>query len=183
MHNQIIRSSNQGYTLIELVVVIGLTSVLLITAVSIFFTTLQGGGKTASSEYVKQSGQHAINQITFLIRNAKKLSPNAAGDLCVSSMNTLDLLNQDGTGTRLGITDGKFSTSTTKFLTPDDIVVEASGAPLFSCSPSVYGTAAWDGSPPTITVSFQMRKGTSGVDKERDIVVIPFQSTITMRNF
>ncbi|MEP7167384.1 MAG: type II secretion system protein [Candidatus Woesebacteria bacterium] len=172
-----------GYTLLELLIVIGLTVILLITATSLFFTTFIGGGKTASAEYTKQAGQNALNQMTYLIRNARKLTTNVAGQTCAGSMDSIGLINQDGGTTVLQLdSSGKIASNSGIFLTPTDLSV-VNGAFDFTCSPTNYGTDQWDGSPPRITISFSLQKGVNGVDKARDIVTIPFQSTITMRNY
>jgi prepilin-type N-terminal cleavage/methylation domain-containing protein len=189
-HQPLVASHLSGFTLLELLIVITLVVIVLITATSLFFTTLLGGGKSASAEYAKQSGQNALNQMTYLIRNAKKLSTNAAGDTCEAAMDSIGLVNQDGGTSILSLYQNKIASSSgttvttanTAFLTPTDLVI-VNGAFDFTCTPTTYGTANWDGSPPRITISFSIQKGTTGVDQARDIVTIPFQSTITMRNY
>ncbi|HSW90064.1 MAG TPA: type II secretion system protein [Patescibacteria group bacterium] len=174
-----------GYTLIELVVVIGLTVLLLITVVSLFFTSLTAGGKTSSAVYTKQVGDYTMSRIQFALRNAHKIVPNSNGDICTSGMASIAVENTD-----LGVTEflgetaagvNHIASNSGLFLTPDDVSVVA--GPQFDCSPSTYGTSRYDGSAPTVTVSFTLRKGNMGVDKTRDIVEIPFQSQITLRNF
>ncbi len=182
------RKTHAGYTLIELLVVIALTVLLLIGGTSIFFTTLVGGGKTAAAEYVKQSGQHAMNQITFLIRNSRKLTLNSdlSPVVCQTAMSSVGLLNYD-TGTTYikkemdGNGKERIASNSGSYLTPDDLTI--SSGPTFDCSPSSYGTSSWNGAAPTVTVRFTLRKGTPSVDKARDIVEIPFESSITLRNF
>jgi type II secretory pathway pseudopilin PulG len=170
-----------GYSLIELVIVIALTVILLITAVSLFFTTFIGGGKTASGEYTKQAGQNTLNQMTYLIRNSRKLVPNAANQICAASMNSLGVLGLDGGTTILSTSNGQIASNSGMYLTPSDLKLSS---PLtFSCSPTTYGTASWDGSPPRISINFSLQKGNVGSDLSRDIVTIPFQSVVTLRNF
>lgn len=174
-------SNSDGYTIIELLVVIALTVIVLITATSLFFTTFIGGGKTASGEYTKQAGQNTLNQMTYLIRNSRKLIPNSANQICAGSMNSLGVMGLDGGTTILSTSNGQIASNSGIYLTPNDLRLSS---PLtFSCSPITYGTANWDGSPPRITINFSLQKGVSGSDLARDIVIIPFQSVVTLRNF
>lgn len=166
-----------GYTLIELVVVIALTAILLFTATSLFYTTILAGGKTVSAEAVKQAGQVAIEQMSFLIRNARKLSPDTATG-CVSSAQTLTIQNQDGSTTLfsgVSVLGGNVRlASNSAYLTPSTMTVKS--GPTFTCAQQN------DGGPPTITIDFTLQKGIVGVDKSRDIVSIPFQTRVTLRN-
>src|SRR3989339_275480 len=59
-----------GFTFVELLVVITLMVMLMLTAASMFFTTLIGTGKTNSNFQVKEEGDYAISQMEFLLRNA-----------------------------------------------------------------------------------------------------------------
>lgn len=173
-----------GFTLMELLIVVALAIMLMITAVSLFFTTIVGTGKTASAEYVKQSGDQALTQMTYLIRNARKLVPNGSGQTCESNMRSLGVLGYDNGVTQLmmQVDNGvsRIASGSGQFLTPPDIVLEE---PLtFDCSPTDYDTPTWDGSPPIIVVRFTLRKGDPAGSLARDIVTIPFESTVTLRN-
>jgi len=169
-----------GYTLVELIIVIALTIVILVTATSLFFTTILGGGKTATAERVKQAGEHAMSQMLFLIRNARRVSTNNEGAICAAGMTSLALQGQDDAvalfATQQDSNGNKrIASGSGIFLTPSDMDLSAPLA--FDCSDQ------GDGTPATITVSFSLRKGVPGVDKQRDIVDIPFKSKATLRSF
>lgn len=175
----------KGYTLIELVVVIGLSAILLISAVSLFFTTFIGGGKTASLEYTKQAGGQALAQMTFLIRNSRKIIQNSSGTTCGSPMSTLKVENLDGGTTEFAVvTNGTTSQIASQsgglnsFLTPSEVSVSNF---TFTCSPVSYASNTWDGSPPIVGISFTLQKGAGGL--ARDLVSIPFSTSITLRNY
>lgn len=174
----------QGYSLIELLVVIGITVILMVTAVALFFTTLQGGGRTAGAEYAKQIGQNTVNQLTYLIRNARRIVPNREGITCANGMVSLGVEGLDGGITYLysdQTNAGRIASNSGTFLTPSDIYVTSALA--IDCTPANYAQAGWDGSPPRITIRFTLQKGQTGVDKQRDIIAIPFESTVTLRNY
>jgi prepilin-type N-terminal cleavage/methylation domain-containing protein len=181
----LISSSHQaGYTLIELIIVIALTVILTLTAVSMFLTTLLGGGKTAAAERTKQAGQYAINQMSYLIRNSRKVSVNTDGITCGTGMTSLVIQGQDQQTTTLlsqavngftRIASKSGSLTTNSYLTPDDMNVK--DALTFNCSTNN------DGSPEVIHITFSLQKGNSTTDKARDIVVIPFETTVSLRSY
>lgn len=181
-----ILSHQSGYTLIELIVVIGIVVILLITSASLFYTTLIGSGKTDSAEAVKQAGQYALGQMTYLLNNSVKLVPNSDGQVCEGTdpsvpdsvgMSSIGVQNQD-----LGITtlDAQLISgmhriaSNSAFLTPSTMDVVA--GPTFDCH------QADSSSPPTVQITFTLQKGVAGVDKPRDIVTIPFTTQVELRN-
>jgi type II secretory pathway pseudopilin PulG len=168
-----------GYTLVELVIVIAITIVLLVSATSLFFTTFVGGGKTASAEAVKQAGEYALSQMSYLIYNAHKLTPNLDSITCAENMSSIGIQNQDLQTTVLQkVTTGSISRIASNsgiYLTPANMNVTA--GPNFSC------TRASDGSSAVISVTFTLQKGVVGTDNTRDIISIPFQTQMTMRNY
>lgn len=183
-----------GYTLIELLIVVTLSSLLLITAVALFFTTLVGGGRTAGTEYTKQAGQYAITQMTYLLRNARRLDlASSTPTVCQQNMSAIAVRGQDGNVTilRAGLTGGTngdtnriaSASAVLRYMTPPDLSFAQGTSLRFDCAPASYGTSTWDGSPPIITISFTLQKGVSGVDQARDIVQVPFRTSVTLRNY
>ncbi len=173
------RIRQQGYTLVELVVVIGIVIVLLVSAVSLFYTTLIGGGKTNSAEAVKQAGQYALSQMSYLVYNSRKLIPNNQSVVCASGMTSLGIQNQDlattifSSQTVLG--NVRIASNSGMYLTPGNMTVVS--GPTFNCMQPT------NGSPPVIQISFTLQKGIVGVDKPRDIISIPFTTQISLRSY
>lgn len=169
----------QGYTLVELVVVIGIVVVILISATALFYTTLIGGNKTSSVEAVKQAGQYTLNQMSYLIYNSRKLIPNNETLTCQAGMVSLGIQNQDLNSTiffaQTVAGNNRIASNSGSYLTPGNMTVSV--GPTFNCT---QGTA---GSPPIIEVSFTLQKGVVGIDKPRDIVSIPFITNVTLRNY
>lgn len=63
-------SKQNGFTIIELLIVSGLSIVLMLTVSSLFMTFLVGSSTTNMRKTVYAEGNYAINQMAFLIRNA-----------------------------------------------------------------------------------------------------------------
>lgn len=166
-----------GYTLIELVVVIALSAILLIVLTTFFFATILGGTKSANIQEVKEAGQYAMNQITYLIRNAKSIDPNQVCD--GSNQSTFTIINQDLNSTEFSsISSGgntRLASNSGTYLTPSDIAVHS--GPTFVC------TDPGNGSPISVTIQFSLQKGNSATDQPRDIVNIAFQSSAQIRSY
>lgn len=167
-----------GYTLIELIIVVTIAIILMVTSMALFYTTMIGGGKTASQEEVKQAGQYALTQMSYLLYNSRKLVVNAENIICANGMVSLGIQNQDFRTTVFrGETVSnmvRIASNSGNYLTPANMTVSL--GPTFSCQSNA------DGSPPTVSVSFTLQKGIVGTDRPRDIVSIPFQTSVTLRN-
>lgn len=178
-------SPQAGFTFIELLVVIGLTVVIMLSVTTLFMIFLVSSGKTSTAQIIKTEGNSAIQQMTFLLRNAVRLIPNGVGEICDGSMDRIAFQSLDGNPTVLFIeTDSsdnhaKIASNSGKYLTSSnvDLVPNADSQPLFACQSSPDGRRKY------VTVTFTLRKGTPGVDEARDIVEQRFQSGVLLRNF
>lgn len=173
-------SSQAGFTLIEILIVVTISVMLLLTASSLFLTLLIGSTKTNSSTLIKQQGNVAMQQIDFLLRNAVDLQPNTSGQTCDPTMTEVLLKSFDGGTTRLRVlqdTDGKYKiASNSSFLTSGAVDIVGNALNV-SC------TQATDFSGRYLTVSFTLRKGTPSIDQARDIVEETFGSSVNLRSF
>jgi prepilin-type N-terminal cleavage/methylation domain-containing protein len=175
-----------GFTLIEVLVVTSLTVMIMLTASALFMTFLISGAKTANLQLIKQEGDHAMNQMAFLLRNAIALHPNAAvpPQTCASNMTQIVLESLDGGITTLGSANDTTDNDATKlasssatqsqFLTSSAVqIVEG---PTFDCTDVADGTGSY------VTISFKLRKGTPNLDQARDIVEETFTTGVSLRN-
>jgi len=169
---------SKGFTLIELLIVISLTVILMLSASVLFMTFLISNSKINSARLVKQEGQHALNQMEFLLRNAIEILPNDSGQECEADMLEIRFLSIDGGITLLKKEDdggkNKIASNSGIYLTSD--AVDITNGPIFSC------TQDNDQSHPHINITFTLRKGTPGLDKSRDIVEETFTSSTTVRS-
>jgi prepilin-type N-terminal cleavage/methylation domain-containing protein len=173
-----IAQNHRGFTLIELLIVISLTVVLMLTASVLFMTFLISNNKVNSSKLVKQEGRNAIQQMEFLLRNSLELLENDYGQECAAGMLEIKFLSIDGGITSLKIEDDggidKIASNSGIYLTSD--AVEITDGPTFDC------TQDSDQSHPHISISFTLRKGTPGLDQDRDIVEETFTTSTTLRS-
>lgn len=162
---------NKGFTLIELMVVVILAAILVVTAVSLFFTVITGNEKTAAALSVKQNGDYAISQMSRLIRNSRSAT-------CSSNPSALTLVGNDGGTTILSAVQYNPVTyqiaSNSGFLTDSSVSVASSGLITLTC------VNLTDGTPSYVTVSFTLEKGAVG---DRDYVSVPFSTSVGLRTY
>jgi prepilin-type N-terminal cleavage/methylation domain-containing protein len=174
------KKQTRGFTLIEMMVVISLMVMLMLTAASLFFTTLIGTSKTNVTTQVKEEGDFAISQIEFLLRNAIELVPNSSGQTCQSGMESIAFKSYDNGITELLKEEDPSDNNSEKIASNSGIYLTSSRVELIN-GPSFNCTQANDGSAPHITTSFTIRKGTPGIDQARDIVEETFTSGVSLR--
>ncbi|HZZ98844.1 MAG TPA: prepilin-type N-terminal cleavage/methylation domain-containing protein [Candidatus Saccharimonadia bacterium] len=172
VHNQ------SGFSLIELLVVVALFAIISIAAVSLFLSTLRGSNVTNASAVIKQTGNYALDVMSYMVRDAQQITG------CDSVAGTLTLLNRDGGTTQFFInnTNQIASNSAAASITTNNVRVNPSDSDLagtlpafVTCSPAV--------NPTTVTIRFVIRKGTKGVDNDTDIVTQTFGTTVGLRRY
>lgn len=159
-----------GFSVIELTVVIGLLSMLALAMSAIMLTTIVSSNRVRTLTKIKQAGDHSLNQLQSLVRNARGIV------LCDSVNSTGTIINPDGRETTILLendTDGtpRIASNSGIYLTPGDLKVANFG---FLCSPS-------DDNPRLVTVSFDLSTlSVSTNPKENPL--LHFTATSELRN-
>lgn len=169
---------NKGYSLIELTIVVGLTSILAIAIAAIMMSSLLSSTRIRTAIKVRQTGDQALSQLQQLIRNAR------AVDLCVSDDPTpendyLIVTGQDGNQTTIEteeIATGYYriassSAITTYYLNTDDTPASAFN---LTCLPS-------DAAPTLVRVSFTLTNSASSARPFENPNII-FETSAALRN-
>ena len=167
--------------MIEMLVVISLVVMLLLVATSIFLTSLIGNTKTVIAQDLKEEGEYALSQMSFLLRNAVSLEENSAGQTCAGNMSEIKFKSIDNGVTTLFLeqdpTDEKWKIASNSgvYLTSSNVTVTS--GPTFDCSQS------GDLSRAHVKISFTLRKGDPGVDDPRNIISETFVTSVNLRTF
>jgi prepilin-type N-terminal cleavage/methylation domain-containing protein len=171
--------NNRGFTLLELLIVVSLTVVLMLGASALFLTFLVSNTKGNALQRVNEEGEYAISQMEFLIRNAIEILPNSADQTCEANMDEFVIRSVDtGTTTFFAETvDG-----TTKIASNSGIYL-TSGAAELVAGPEFDCSTTENGGTQHVTVQFTLRKGTPGIDQDKEIVEQSFQTGVTVRSF
>ncbi len=173
----------KGFTLVELLVVIGIFAVLTSVIFSILVTVLRGSKKAESIVSVRRVGDHAVEQIIKQMRFAKSLNfPSPYGGTAPAcsgagtTVQTLRITNSD-------LTQSVFSCPASS-TAPNSIT--RNGSDLTNRSEVVVSACSFQcrqnlSSPPTIRINFTLSKINSLNLPEGD-TDITFQSSVTLRN-
>lgn len=175
-----------GFTFIELMLVVVLTSFLVLSATSLLLATVLNNGRANSAITIKNNGDYALGQMELLIRNSIDILPNSFGQVCQTGMSEIRLLSLDEgiTTYRAEQNDGvwKIASNSGIFLTSDAVTLVANASKgsnylNFDC----YQTA--DQLNRSVEVSFTLHKGTEGVSPDTEVIDETFQTTTTIRSF
>lgn len=158
-----------GFSLIELIVVIGLLSLLMLAISSTMLMSIVSSNRIRTTTKVKQAGNYALGQIQAMIRSAKAVTN------CVSGLTdpSLTLINQDGGDTEfyLDTITGQIASNSGVFITPEDLE-----ANLFNitCEPT-------ETEPTLIKVSFDL-KNKLATERRTGNPTLHFETSVNLRN-
>lgn len=113
------KNLSQGYSIIELTIVVGLLSILSITISAVVLSTIVNSTRLKNQIRIRQTGDFAIGQIATMIRNAKNI------ESCDESLDTISIRNPDNRISTLslgGTNQIASSSATTVYMTPTDIL-------------------------------------------------------------
>lgn len=163
-----IKTFSKGYTLIELVVVAAILGIIGVVSVSLFLTSLSGGGKSSGTNEVRANGDYAITQMERMIRNAVRIE-----GACTSDMDSLTILNSDGNTTTFSVENSRIASNSGYLTAPTS---QVSGAIDFDCSQSL------DGSPGLVKITFILNKA-NALTNRFESVEVEFSTSVQLRTY
>lgn len=170
------RFGQAGFTLMELLVSVGVLIIVAALLVQVLFTTTHVNKKTDLINDVKLNGNFALDVISRFVRSARNVSCGS-GSMIITNpdlQQTTFTCISDGTAARIA----SQSASQTVYLTSGYLTVNTSGGSNSDCADS---TLAFSCVPPAVTVTFTLRQlGVPGAAYEG--VSAAFQSISRMRN-
>ena len=176
------RKTQRGFTLVEILVVVGILGIIAVVASTIFFTTLRSAGKTKVLTTVKQNGDYALTVMERLIRDSQEVSSS-----CTSGMTSITVKRFDGSEITFScdLTPDRslIASSSGQRLTSSDVKVDKCS---FDCScPAAYADCTSQGTkfyPKTVTIKFTLSQVATTVRPEEE-ATIDFQTTVSTRNY
>lgn len=159
----------KGTSIIELVVVIGLISLLALAMSAIMLTTIVSSNRVRRLTQIKQSGDIALNQIQTLIRNSRHV------ESCDTDTDVLTTVNPDGGTTDIMVEDdgtaNRIASNSGIYMTPNSL--EVAGFSI-TCEPD-------EANPVLFKISFDMAHTISS-GNERENPNLHFETTVGIRN-
>lgn len=158
-----------GFSLIELIIVIGLIAILMLAISSSMLMTMISSNRIRTATKTKQAGNYALDQIQGLIRNSK--------DITICNLDSVTIINQDGTTSSIELQNSRLLTGADNYLTPTGTLT--SSTQLFTCLPSdtSSGTSKQTN---LIKVAFDLQD--SSIAESRENPILHFETSINLRN-
>lgn len=156
----------KGFTLIEILVVIGVFAVIAVIGSTSFFSMLKGATKTKITNLVKQNGDYTLGVMEKMIRNAREIV-----SVCEPNMSSIQIKNPDKGLTTFSCTVNPISSNSAKLIS-DQVKVESC---FFDCQrPGPL-------QPDVVTINFTLSQAQTTVRPEEQ-VRIEFRTTVSLRN-
>lgn len=164
------KKNYQGFTLVEMLVVVGLMILVGGMAVGLFFQTLKGASKVEILKEVKQNGDYALGVMERMIRNAQSVLLNTDGQTCTSNMSKLKIENPDGNTTEFSLSGSQIALNSGK-LTGSNV---AAFGLTFNCNSAV--------TPPVVEISFTISQ-TGSPTRPEEKAQVSFKTTVSLRTY
>ncbi len=158
-----------GFTLIETLISIGIIASVGILISQVFFTTTRVNTKTELLKDVKQNGEYAMEVVSRMIRNSSAID-------CSSTPSSLGITNTDGTSTTLSCVQDV----SVNRLASTSATVEYLTSSSTTCTSLSFTCTAYPDQPPKIMVQLSLSQKGTPVD-QFEKASISFQTTVSPR--
>lgn len=176
--------NQKGFTLLELLIVAGLSVMLMMTVTTMFLTFIATSKKSSIKQKVHNEGESAITKIEFILRNSQKLVAGLDGSTICNNdsqtpMSNLAVQGLDGYVTTLQtypIEDGQIASYSTAindyyYLTSEEVTLSNLRFVCLTGEEDSY----------YVNVAFDLKIG-SGSSNDKETAIESFQTGITLRN-
>ncbi len=172
----------KGFTIIEIIVVVGILGIVAAIGTNIFFTVIRSSTKSKNINTVKQNGDHALSTMERMIRNSYAIITNSDAQICENGMTKIKIINSNKEETEFELVDSdgdpsngyNYLASNSARLTSDEVRV-ASGS--FDC------LSSGDFNPKTVTINFTLTQNFSPTPRVEEEATIDFRAVIETRNY
>lgn len=174
-----------GFTLLEVIVVVGVIALLSGITAQVFLTSTRNATKSDVVRTVKQNGELSLEIMTRMIQNARTIASSCIG----TSTTTLTIENFDEGRSTFGCSmDGEVariaseSASGTAYLTARNVTTLVSGGATCDDSTLAFVCREQAGFPSQVTISFSLSQ-TGSPAKAYEQVTVPFETTVAVRSY
>ncbi len=180
----IIRVSRAGFSLIELITVVSITAVISLVSVSVLINSQLRSTKSTTIGRIRQEGDFAVSEMSYLLRNARYLLPNQFGQTCAEGMSAIRVGLGDGnivelytdSTSRIASNSGSVITNPpAAYLTSS--AVELKNALQFNCKQEPYQGGA------LIDFTFTLSTGDEELLSDESYYEQDFSSRVYVRSY
>jgi prepilin-type N-terminal cleavage/methylation domain-containing protein len=182
-----LRRSQKGFTMMEILVSVGILAIVSILIVQVMFTATRVNKKTGLVMDIKQNGNFALGVISRMVRSAKVINVSCSpGDVTASyvditnpdnNITTITCLS-DGSAARIASVSG---TGAIAYLSAANVTLSTSGSVTCSDSSLAFSCPPVTGNQSELSIAFTLGQ-VGGSESAYEISSASFQSTITVRN-
>lgn len=158
---------NKGFTLMELMLTVGILGMITVTVTAMFFRAFRGSSKTDTVVTLDQNAQLSLSLMERFVRNGKGVTVN--GGECPASGDSLEIANWDGGETIFNLSNGQIASNGA--VVNEEIVVVSNLN--FSC-------VRIEGIPDQITITFDAQRSDAGGGAE---TTASYKSVVSLRNY
>jgi len=171
-----------GFSLIEILVVMGLLAIAVVIGTSLFFTTFRSSAKTKALTIVKQNGDYALSVMERLIRDSEEVIVNGDGDICESGMNKIKIKRMDGSEIEFECLDEGTATGYIASTSAVRARLISEEVKLDSCSFDCSQKDLNPFNPQSVVINFTLSQANEAARVEEQASV-DFQTSVTTRNY
>ena len=174
------QAQNRGFTLIEILVVVGILGIIAVVASNVFFTTLRSSGKTKVLTTVKQNGDYALSVMERMIRDSQEVMTNSDGQYCVAGMKKIKVKKLDGTELEFVCPEEEEAGTTNSRIASNSAHLTSSEVKVDSCSFDCESKGQFY--PKTVTINFTLSQS-AVTSRPEEQASVNFTTTVSVRNF
>lgn len=178
-------SFSEGYSLVEVLIVVTLLALIMLTTTNFLYSSLSGSGKASGLAVVKQNGDHAIGVIERKIQGTKDrdVECGVAGESLILSEGdytdtTLDdvvtLFDIASNRVQMTVTEANPFSTDPEYLTSERVIAEL---PVCQIEPGE------EEKPDVVIFSFQLRLGDPASDRPSEVAVERFETRASTRTY
>lgn len=169
MSNQV--QSSNGFSLIEILVVLSIFVVIAVIANQVFFSTLRGGSKSEATTLVKQEGNYALSVIERGLQSAQSVT-SVCNDPGVS-LSSIGYLDSTGASASFSCQTGYVASGSANLrLTTDKVTLVANSCKFYCFK---------EGGVATVSAQFTLKRAGTGLSP-REQTQLEFKTRILLRN-
>ncbi len=161
-----------GFTLIEMVVVIGILLLIAGAITSLFFVSLRSSTGTIILNDVKQNGDYTLSVMERMIRNARTIKDIQT--VCDNTnKNSITIVNPDNQETTFSCPSGSGQ------IASQSAYLNSPQTPISNCSFSCYFTPP---NPAVVKISFTIGKSAGSASRPEETVSLNYSTSVVVRN-